>query len=89
MPKLIVYVKADTWRRIEAAANGEDAAALARRISVQAIEDFLSSEGAVGDPAESSSARDSVKGQAGATAPKPPRLERAPSEDPHFKPDFK
>jgi hypothetical protein len=77
MPKLIVYVKADTWRRIEAAANGEDAAALARRISVQAIESFLSSgEAAVPSVRSSTPARESASR---ATSP----------EDPHFKPDFK
>ena len=40
MPKLIVYVKADTWRRVQQKAGG-DGAALARAISVEAIEKFV------------------------------------------------
>jgi len=40
VPKLIVYVKSSTWQRVVDQA-GEDAPALARALSVKAIEEFV------------------------------------------------
>jgi hypothetical protein len=70
VPKLIVYVKADTWRRIETG-YGPDAPALMRNISVEAIEDFLkSSEGATvtGERRTASENRDGTAAPPGDTA---------------------
>lgn len=40
----MVYVKADTWRRVEAG-YGEDAPTLMRDVSVRAIEELLEEKG--------------------------------------------
>lgn len=74
MPKLIVYVKADVWRRVEAG-YGEGAANVMRDVSVRAIEELLEEKGEeliVHDGANREVTRVTV-----------------PPPDDHFKPDFK
>ena len=78
VPKLIVYVKADTWKKVEAG-YGPDAPALMRNLSVEAIEEFLSKDTSV----RSAPGRDEpTNGDAKPLAP-------PPHSDSHFKPDFK
>lgn len=86
MPKLIVYVKAETWRRVEAG-YGLDAPALMRNLSVEAIEEFLGglSEGEPhGDADPSGRSRESQSMASGLRDS--PSVN--PSRDTHFRPDF-
>ena len=92
MPKLIVYVKADTWRRVVAQA-GEDAPALARALSVEAIEEFVAglterdevAQGPSTDGNPSGTSRSVSFANVGAGTIQP----AADSPDPHFRPDPK
>jgi hypothetical protein len=96
VPKLIVYVKADTWRRVVEKA-GDDAAVLARAISVEAIEEFVAGLSERDLPEDGSANRASgeltpaptlTSRTTHPTAQEPSSRPRSESPDDHFKPDF-